>query len=106
MFGHRRRLRAALGAWNMSLFYSYHDRWPGSVGGFSVGRAVRRLRTTLTTLRRAIAAAKIRRVRHELRLHAETRAKLKLQHLQESDRKGRGDNFPRQPLHRGEKRDV
>ena len=59
----------------MTPFYMHHDRRFGSTGGFSAGRAVRRLRTALKTIHRAIAAAKIRRLRNELRLHAATRTR-------------------------------
>jgi hypothetical protein len=45
-----------------------------SNGGFSVGLVLRRMRTALKKLHRAIAAAKIRRLRNELQLHAATRA--------------------------------
>jgi hypothetical protein len=58
----------------MTLFYSHHDRSNGSDGGFSARRVLRRIRTALKKLHRAIAAAKIRRLRNELRLHAATRA--------------------------------
>jgi hypothetical protein len=91
---------------NMTLFCSHHDRRYGSTGGFSVGRAVRRLRTALKTIHRAIAAAKIRRLRNELRLHAATRARWARPRTHEPDAKASGDRFPRQPLHLGEKWDF
>ena len=88
----------------MTLFYSHQERRQGSVGGFSVGRAVRRLRTALKTIHRAIAAAKIRRLRNELRLHAAMRANRA--RLHQPDAEAHGDRFPRQPLHLGEKWDF
>ena len=88
----------------MTLFYTHHDRRNGSTGGFSASRAVRRLRTALKTIHRAIAAARIRRLRNELRLHAATRAKWARPHQTDPD--AHGDRFPRQPLHLGEKWDF
>jgi hypothetical protein len=88
----------------MTLFYSYHDRHVGSTGGFSVGRAIRRLRAALKRVHRAIAAAKIRRLRNELRLHAATRAQLARPH--QPDTEVHGDRPPRQPLHLDEKWDF
>jgi hypothetical protein len=88
----------------MTLFYSQHDRWHGSAGGFSAGRVLRRIRTALKALHRAIAAAKIRRLRNELRLHAATRASWARPH--QSDVEAHGNRFPRQPLHLGDKWDF
>ena len=85
----RRGLRADIGKMNMTLFYTHHDRRHGPAV-FSFGRALRRMRTGLKRIHRAIAAAKIRRLRNELRLHAATRA----------------DRFPRQPVHLGDKWDF
>jgi hypothetical protein len=89
---------------NMTLFYSHHDRHIGSAGGFSVGRAVRRLRTALKTVHRAIAAARIRRLRNELRWYAAARAKCV--RSPQPDGQAHGDRIPRQPLHLGEKWDF
>jgi hypothetical protein len=99
-----RRFAPALGRRNMTLFYSHHDRWHGSAGGFSAGRVLRRIRTALKTLHRAIAAAKIRRLRNELRLHAATRSNWARPHQLEPE--AHGDRIPRQPLHFGEKWDF
>ena len=88
----------------MTLFYSHHNRHVGSTGSFSVGRAVRRLRVTLKRIHRAIAAAKIRRLRNELRLHAATRPKWAAPC--QVDPETHGDRIPRQPLHLGEKWDF
>jgi hypothetical protein len=88
----------------MTLFYTHHDRRYGSAGGLSIGRAVRRLRTTLKTIHRAIAAAKIRRLRNELRLYAAMRAKWARPHR--PDPEAHGDRFPQPPLHLGEKWDF
>ena len=88
----------------MTLFYSHHDRSNGSDGGFSARRVLRRMRTALKKLHRATAAAKIRRLRSEVRLHAATRA-----NGARPDRPGaetHGNRFPRQPLHLGEKWDL
>jgi hypothetical protein len=89
---------------NMTLFCSHHNRRRGSADGFSVGRAVRRLRTALKTIHRAIAAAKIRRLRNELRLHAATRANWARPH--QPDPEAHDGRFPRQPLHLGKKWDF
>ena len=86
----------------MTLFYSHHDRWHGPAGGFSIGRTFRRVRSALRTIHRAIAAAKIRRLRNELRLHAATRVNW----THHADAVAHGDRFPRQPLHLGEKWDF
>jgi hypothetical protein len=55
----------------MTLLYSHHDRLHGSAGAdrHPIMRTLRRVRSALRTLHRAIAAAKIRRIRHELILH-------------------------------------
>jgi hypothetical protein len=87
----------------MTLFYSHHDRLRRPAG-FSIGRAFRRVRGALKTIHRAIAAAKIRRLRNELRLHAATRVNRARPHQREAD--AHGDRFPRQPLHLGEKWDF
>src|SRR5262245_15901246 len=97
-------LRANMGKTNMTLFCSHHDRHDGSAGGLSVGRAVRRLRAALKTIHRAIAAAKIRRLRNELQLHAATRANWARPH--QPDMEPPGDRLPGQPLHLGEKWDF
>jgi len=97
----RRALRADIGKTNMTLFYTHHDRRYGAAVGLSIGRAVRRLRTALKTIHRAIAAAKIRRLRNELRLHAATRAKWARPH--QPDPEAHGDRFPQ---HLGEKWDF
>ncbi|KRR26933.1 hypothetical protein CQ14_30225 [Bradyrhizobium lablabi] len=65
---------------------------------------LRCLRTTLKTIHRAIAAAKIRRLRNELRLHAATRVNRALPRQPDAD--VHGDRLPRQPLHLGEKWDF
>jgi hypothetical protein len=56
----------------MTLFYSHHDRLYGSAGTghHPIMRTLKRVRSALRTLHRAIAAAKIRRIRNELRFHA------------------------------------
>ena len=83
----------------MTLFYSHHDVRPGSTGGYSIARALRRLGIALKTIHRAIAAAKIRQVRNELQ-----RAKWARPHR--PDAEADGSRFPRQPLHLGEKWDF
>ena len=100
----RRALRADIGKPNMTIFYTHDDRRNGSTGGFSASRAVRRLRTALKTIHRAIAAARIRRLRNELRLHAATRARWARPHQTDPD--AHGDRFPRQSPHLGEKWDF
>jgi hypothetical protein len=104
MFGHLARLTPTSGRWNMTLFYSQHDRSNGSDGSFSVGHVLRRMRTALKKLHRAIAAAKIRRLRNELLLHAATRANRA--RPQRPDAETHDNRFPRQPLHLGEKWDF
>ena len=56
----------------MTLFYSHPDRLHGSTGSglHPITRTLKRVRNALRTLHRAIAAAKIRRIRNELRFHA------------------------------------
>jgi hypothetical protein len=100
----RRALRVCIGKTNMTLFYTHHDRRYGWTGGFSVGRAVSRLRKALRTIHRAIAAAKIRRLRNELQLHAATRARWARPH--QPGPEAHGDRFPQPPLHLGEKWDF
>jgi hypothetical protein len=58
----------------MTLFYSHHDRLHGSAGTghHPVVRTLKRIRATLRMIHRAIAAAKIRRIRNELMLHGHT----------------------------------
>jgi hypothetical protein len=55
----------------MTLFYSHHDRLHGSAGAgrHPIMRTLKRVRSALRTLHRAIAAAKIRRIRNELMFH-------------------------------------
>ncbi|WP_065752775.1 hypothetical protein [Bradyrhizobium paxllaeri] len=91
-----------IGSMDMTLFYSHHDRWHGSAAGFSIGRTFRRVRSARRTIHRAIAAAKIRRLRNELRLHAAARVNW----THQADAVAHGDRFPRQPLHLGEKWDF
>ena len=88
----------------MTLFYSHHDVRPGSTGGYSITRALRRLGTALKTIHRAIAAAKIRQVRNELQQHAAIRAKWA--RPRRPDAEADRGRFPRQPLHLGEKWDF
>ena len=88
----------------MTLFYSHHDRHLGSAGSLSAVRAIRRLRIVLKKVHRAIAAAKIRRLRNELRWHAATRAKPV--RPPQTDTRTYADRVPRQPLHLGEKWDF
>jgi len=88
----------------MTLIHSHHDRWHGPAGGFAVGRTFRRVRSALKTIHRAIAAAKIRRLRNELRLHAAIRMNRALPHQPEAE--AHGERVPRQPLHLSEKWDF
>jgi hypothetical protein len=89
----------------MTLFHSYHDRRRRPLTGFSVGRALRRLRAALKMIHRAIAAAKIHRVRNEFMLHGE--AHEDWARLDEYEPDASSDNrFPRRPLHLGEKWDF
>jgi hypothetical protein len=55
----------------MTLFYSHHNRLHGSAatGPYPIMRTLKRIRSALRMLHRAIAAAKIRRIRNELMLH-------------------------------------
>jgi len=57
---------------DMTLFYAHHDRLHGSAGTglYPIMRTLKRARSALRMLHRAIAAAKIRRIRNELRFHA------------------------------------
>ena len=55
----------------MTLFYAHHDPLNRSAGAghHPMMRTLKRVRSALRTLHRAIAAAKIRRIRNELMLH-------------------------------------
>jgi hypothetical protein len=77
MFSHLPFSAAALaapksGRSNMTLFYAHHDRLHGSAGTRHrpFARTLKRVGDALKTIHRAIAAAKIHRLRNELMLHA------------------------------------
>jgi hypothetical protein len=92
---------------NMTLFYSHPDRLHGSAGTthHPITRALKRVRSALRTLHRAIAAAKIRRIRNELRFHpaAHRWAQTPVHDgVMEKD----AANYPRRPLVLGDKWDF
>ena len=91
----------------MTLFHSHHDRLHGSAGPdhHPIMRALARVRSAFRTLHRAIAAAKIRRIRHELMLHRHAH------HWTENpvpDGAAEHDaaNYPQRPLALGDKWDF
>jgi hypothetical protein len=65
-----------LGSLDMALMYSHDDRphRRASANVLSITGITRRLRATFKLIHRQIAAAKINRLRNELRLHADTYA--------------------------------
>src|ERR1700742_3422401 len=57
---------------DMTLFYSHHDRLHNAAGTrrFTIKRAFKRAGAALRMMHRAIAAAKIHRLRNELMFHS------------------------------------
>lgn len=92
---------------DMTLFYSHHDRLHGSAGTghYPIVRTLKRVRSALRTLHRAIAAAKICRIRNELMLHGNA-----CHWAQKPSHDGQTEkdaaNFPRRPLVLGDKWDF
>jgi hypothetical protein len=92
---------------DMTLFYSHHDRLHGSAGAgyHPIVRTLKRVRSTLRIIHRAIAAAKIRRIRHELMLHGGA-----YHWAQKAAHDGHAGEdaakFPRRPLILGDKWDF
>jgi len=91
----------------MTLFYSHRERLHGSagIGHHPIMRTLKRIRSTLRTIHRAIAAAKIRRIRNELMLHggayhwAQTPAR-------DGQTEKDAAKYPRRPLVLGDKWDF
>jgi hypothetical protein len=92
---------------NMTLFYAHHDRPHGSAGTRhrSLARALRRVGGALKMIHRAIAAAKIHRLRNELILHA---GAYDWAHTAARDGHTETDvtKYPRRPLILGDKWDF
>jgi hypothetical protein len=91
----------------MTLSYSHPHRLHDSdgTGLHPITRTLKRLRRALRTLRRAIAAAKIRRIRNELMLHGGA------YHWAQKPAPGEhkkwdAAHYPRRPLVLGEKWDF
>jgi hypothetical protein len=91
----------------MTLFYSHHDRLHGSAGTarHPIMRTLKRVRGALRTLHRAIAAAKIRRIRNELMLHGGAYRWAQKAAPGEQTEKDAA-KYPRRPLVLGEKWDF
>jgi hypothetical protein len=97
----------AEGKMTMTLLYSHHDRLHGSAdtGHHPIMRTLKRVRRALRRLHRAIAAAKLRRIRNELMFHrrahhwAQTPAPAG---LEENDTA----KYPQRPLVLGDKWDF
>jgi len=92
----------------MTLFYSYHDRLYGSAvtgNHHPFLRSLKCVRRALRTLHRAIAAAKIRRIRNELRFHAAAHRWAQTP-AQDGAMEKDAANYPRSPLVLGDKWDF
>jgi hypothetical protein len=91
----------------MTLFYSHDDRLHGSAGTghHPIMRTLKRVRAGLRMMHRAIAAAKIRRIRNELMLHGGAR-----HWAQKPAPDDRAENdaakYPRRPIIPGDKWDF
>ena len=91
----------------MTLFHSHHEPLHGPVGAIRlpIARAIKRVGNALKMIYRAIAAAKIHRLRNELMLHADT-----YENWERPPHDGSvemdGARFPRRPLILGDKWDF
>jgi hypothetical protein len=93
----------------MTLLYQNEIRLgrPARTHRFSPARALRRLGTALRVIHRAIAAAKIRRLRNELRWHAASHKDGALAGDRRFANAGHdAESYPRQPVVLGEKWDY
>ncbi len=92
----------------MTLFYSHHDWLRGSaaIGRRPVARAIRRVGSALKMIHRAIVAAKLRRLRNELRFHAGVPGDWAQAHAGDGRTDLDGTKFPRRPLILGDKWDF
>jgi len=91
----------------MTLLYSHHDRLHGSAGTghHPILRSLKRVRSALRTLHRAIAAAKLGRIRNELMLHGGAyRWAQRPAHGEHAEKDAA--NYPRRPLILGDKWDF
>ena len=88
----------------MTLLYSHHDRLHGSAGTghHPIMRTLKRVRRALRRLHRAIAAAKLRRIRNELMLHR------RAYHWTQEPVPSKNDaaKYPQRPLVLGDKWDF
>jgi hypothetical protein len=102
------RLAAPIfGRSDMTLSYSHQHRLHESdgTGLHPIMRTLKRVRSALRTLHRAIAAAKIRRIRNELMLHSGThRWAQRSAHDRHTEKDA--TNYPRRPLVLGDKWDF
>ena len=91
----------------MTLLYSHHDRLHGSAHTAyrPMMRTLKRVRSALRILHRAIAAAKIRRIRNELRFHAAAHRWTQTPARDGSMEKDAA-KYPRRPLVLGDKWDF
>ncbi|MBR0752300.1 hypothetical protein JQ604_08895 [Bradyrhizobium jicamae] len=93
----------------MTLLYQNEIRLRGTARArsFSPARVLRRLGATLRMIHRAIAAAKIRRLRNELRWHAASQRDGALTGDRRLANAGQdAESYPRQPVVLGEKWDY
>ena len=92
----------------MTLFYSHHERLHGSAGANRrpIARAIKRLGNAFKMIHRAIAAAKIRRLRNELMLHADSYENWAHADRHEGSAEKDGTKFPQRPLILGDKWDF
>jgi hypothetical protein len=92
----------------MTLLNSHHGRLhPSAATNRSTfTRFIKRAGTALRRLHRAIAAAKIRRIRRELRLHSRAYGDWTRQRDHQGSPEKDGRKFPQHPLILGEKWDY
>jgi hypothetical protein len=89
----------------MTLFYSHHDRLHGSAGAGHrpLARAIKRVSHALKIIHRAIAAAKIRRLRNELRFHAGVSGDWAQARDGDDATENDGKRYPQRPFFLGDK---
>jgi hypothetical protein len=92
----------------MTLFHSHPERLHGSVGAnrLPISRAIKRVGDAFKMIHRAIAAAKIRRLRNELLLHADSYENWTRTRCHEGRVEKDGTRFPQRPLVLGDKWDF
>ena len=92
----------------MTLFHSHHERLHGSAGfnRLPIARAIKRVGNAFRMIHRAIAAAKIHRLRNELLLHADSYENWERAGGHEGSVETEGTKIPRRPLILGDKWDF